>query len=366
MLDPSLARARQQKLLQRLADQNLDFLLISQPHHVMYLTAHHPAWRHQPALLLRADGRATLITANSPAKGIAADEVLSYPANLGATLRQDQAATVAEMLKAHLPHARRIGFDSADVAAVLMIAQGDRTYVCIDETLWQMRRAKDADELALMKRAIDATRAMHERAKQIIEPGIAELDVFAQLHAAAIMETGEPMTALLGNDFACGVGGGPARAGKTAAAGELYILDLGPSYRGYFADNSRVYAVDKKPTDAQIQAWEMIAGVFPIVEKLAKPGVRCRDIYAAVDSHFMDYNRGQKQGHHLGHGVGLQAHEFPHLNPNWDDVLIEGEIFTCEPGVYRPELRGGIRVENQYRVTATGVENLTPFPLGLV
>jgi Xaa-Pro aminopeptidase len=44
---------------------------------------------------------------------------------------------------------------------------------------------------------------------------------------------------------------------------------------------------------------------------------------------------------------------------------VEGEVFTVEPGLYGPELRGGLRIENQYLVTAKGVENLTPFPTGL-
>jgi Xaa-Pro aminopeptidase len=64
--------------------------------------------------------------------------------------------------------------------------------------------------------------------------------------------------------------------------------------------------------------------------------------------------------------VGLEPHEAPHLNPKWDDVLMEGEVFTAEPGLYAPELRAGMRIENQYLVTAAGVENLTPFPTTLV
>jgi Xaa-Pro dipeptidase len=169
------------------------------------------------------------------------------------------------------------------------------------------------------------------------------------------------LSAYLGNDYACGVPGGPPRRGRTAQAGELYILDLGPAYRGYFSDNCRVFSVDRKPIDEQIEAWELVTGAFPIVEKLARPGVRCRDIFAAVDDYYRSA-RGVPFPHHLGHGVGLQPHEFPHLNPKWDDVLLEGEVFTCEPGIYAQAVRGGIRIENQYLVTSTGVENLTPFP----
>ena len=363
MLDALLARKRQDRLLAHAASVGLDAIVITQPHHVYYLTAHLPAWRHLAGLILRPGGKSLLVTANSIAKDVAADEVISYRANPGGTLRQDQAQEIAKLLLDHLGGVSHIGFDTSETASLLH--GSGRTMVCIDETLWQMRRPKDADELKLMTKAIDATRAMYDRARQIIHPGVPEIDVFNALHAAAVESTGAPMTALLGNDFACGVGGGPARAGRKAEAGELYILDLGPTYRGYFADNARVISVDRKPTDAQLKAYEAIVGVFPIVESLAKPGVRCREIYDAVDAHF-HATLGKKQVHHLGHGVGLQAHEFPHLNPNWDDSLVEGEIFTCEPGVYAPDLHGGIRIENQYWVTKTGVTNLTPFPLAMI
>ena len=207
---------------------------------------------------------------------------------------------------------------------------------------------------------------MHERARQIVAPGVPELVVYSELHAAALKAAGEPLwPAHLGNDFRCGAGGGPPREGRTARAGELYIVDLGPACRGYFADNSRVYSVDRRPTDAQMKAWDAIAGVFPVVERAAKPGARCREIVAAADDHLLAAC-GRGLPHHLGHGVGLQPHEFPHLNPAWDDTLQEGEVFTCEPGLYGPELAAGLRIENQYLVTANGVENLTPFPMELI
>ncbi len=360
MLEPAHAKHRQRRLLDRLAASGQDAILITQPQHVYYLTGHRPAWRHLPAFILRDDGRSTLICANSPTANVAADTVISYPANLGATLRQDQASAIAGIISEQLIGSHSVGFDASETASMLDLhTAGCR---CIDDDLCQLRRAKDPDELQLMQRAIDATKAMYHRARQIIEPGITEIDVFNQLHAAAVESTCEPMTALLGNDFACGAGGGPPRAGRKAQDGELYILDLGPTYRGYFADNARVICVNRKPTDAQYKAWQAIVDVFPIIESLAKPGVRCRDLYAAIDEHFQS-QFGRKQFHHLGHGVGLQAHEFPHLNPHWDDTLIEGEIFTAEPGFYADELHAGLRIENQYVVTASGVRNLTPFAM---
>ena len=83
-----------------------------------------------------------------------------------------------------------------------------------------------------------------------------------------------------------------------------------------------------------------------------------------MDDH-LKHERGVGMTHHLGHGIGLQAHEFPHLNPKWDDVLEEGEVVTAEPGQYGPELAAGIRLENAYLVTKTGVERLIDFPMDL-
>ncbi|MGB7157506.1 MAG: Xaa-Pro peptidase family protein, partial [Tepidisphaeraceae bacterium] len=236
----------------------------------------------------------------------------------------------------------------------------------IDPDLWQMRRRKDADELELMKTAIRASEAMYARAGEIVEPGVAETHVFTQLHEAAVKSTGEPMSAPLGNDYACGAGGGPPRKGRQAKDDEIYVLDLGPSYRGYFADNCRAFAVNRKPTDAQMEAWVAITDCLKMVERIAKPGARCRDIHEAAAAFLLD-KTGNKLPHHLGHGVGLQPHEYPHLNPNphWDDILIEGEIFTAEPGLYSPAINGGIRIENDYLVTATGVTNLLNFPVEL-
>ncbi len=369
MLHPDFSRARQRRLLEIMSQRRLDAIVVGATRHVYYLSAHRPFWLHHAAFALRADGRSLLICANAPASNAAADEMETYEATWGGTQRQEQPALIAERLAA--PGSffglgrRRIGLDASPVTAELQLRLGPGVDVTgIEPDLWQLRRRKDADELSLMKTAITCTKSMYERARQIIEPGIPETRVFAELHAAAVEVAGEPLSDLLGNDYACAVPGGPPRGDRAARAGELYILDLGPAYRGYFSDNCRAIAVDRKPTEVQIRTCEAIAGVFPLIERHARPGVRCNDLYSEIDAHLRD-RLGRGLTHHLGHGVGLQPHEYPHLNPKWDDTLQPGEIFTVEPGVYGPELAGGIRLENQYLVTVEGVENLTPFPLEL-
>jgi Xaa-Pro aminopeptidase len=233
----------------------------------------------------------------------------------------------------------------------------------IEPDLWYLRRRKDADELALIRRAIDCTAAMYAAARAEIRPGITELELFSILQAAAVNAAGEPLTHPPGNDFQCNSPGGPPRL-RRAEAGELFVLDLGPAYRGYYADNCRTVCVGGNPNDAQREAWSAIVAALKHVEQTVRPGVRCQAVFHEVKSQ-LDAVRPGAFFHHLGHGIGLFPHEAPHLNPRWDDVFEEGDVFTAEPGLYGEDLRAGIRLEENYVVTATGVEKLTEFALEL-
>ena len=198
--------------------------------------------------------------------------------------------------------------------------------------------------------------------REIVAPGINELEVYSELHAAAVRELGEALT-YFGQDFQSNARGGLPRD-RNIEAGELYILDLGVGFRGYYSDNARTIAVGGEPSARQVLAWERVSEVFPLVESTVRPGVSCKQLFEEVQA-LLDRSQPWVFNHHLGHGVGLAPHEGPHLNPNWDDTFAEGEFFTAEPGLYHEELRAGIRLEENYVVTATGCEKVTDYPLGL-
>ena len=87
-----------------------------------------------------------------------------------------------------------VGIDSSPITANLALMT-DAKIESIDPILWQMRRVKGIDELALMQEAINAAAAMYDHARKIIEPGISEIDMFTQLQQVAVQTTREPMTA---------------------------------------------------------------------------------------------------------------------------------------------------------------------------
>lgn len=360
-------RGRQQRLLDVMRREKLDLTILVRPEHVQWLAGPYVPRLFSAAVALGAAGHCTVVI---PEEGVvdpvAADEVLKYDAQWLATLRNDQPHTVATaLLKAlranGLDKAKRVGVEFASCGPYLSSAiLGE--LVDVEQELFALRRRKDPDELACIRFAIDATEAMYVRAREVIRPGVNELEVFNQLQAAAVETLGEVPTAT-GNDYACGVPGGPARDRKIED-GELYILDLGPAYRGYYADNCRAFAVNGKPTALQQRAWQEVAAVFPLVEKTVRPSGRCRELFEEV-LRGMEAFQPDGFSHHLGHGIGLYPHEAPHLNPNWDDRFEVGDVFTVEPGLYSDELRGGIRLENNYLVTEDGVELLSDFSLSL-
>jgi Xaa-Pro dipeptidase len=364
LLDPARCRDRQARLLARLADRELDLVVVVSPEHVEYLTGHRWDHRFAPLAAVAADGRCLLVCPDKPAAEPAADDVRIYEAKWRSTLRNDQreaaAAVFADWLAGR--RLRRVGVEFSACPPHVVGRLAAAELIDVEPDLLAMRRRKDPDELVLLRRAIAACGAMYQAARGMIGPGVSELDVFSTLQGAAVASCGEMLTGT-GNDYASGVRGGPPRD-RRCEAGELYILDLGPAYRGYFADTSRAIAVDGRPTDEQLAAWERVCGALTLVEQLARPGARCREIYEAVRAWLADSPVGSWSSH-LGHGIGLFPHEAPHLNPSWDDQLEEGEVIAVEPALYDPALRSGLRLENDYLVTATGVELLSPFPLEL-
>jgi Xaa-Pro aminopeptidase len=363
-VDLAGCRVRQRRLIDQMLAQDVELAIVTRHEQVQWLTGARCSPLAEPAVALWPDGHCLLVFPNGPPERAAVDDVATYEGSWLATWRNDQRRASAQVLMKAIddrPWPGRIGVEfSCCGHHIAESLAGD--VVDIEPWLYRLRRRKEPDELALIGKAIAGTAAMYARAREVIRPGVTELEVYSQLQAAVTAEFGEPPTAC-GNDFQCGSPGGPPRD-RAAATGELYILDLGPAFRGYFADNCRTIAVDGRPTDAQAAAWQRLMEVFPLVERTVKPGVRCRELYQEVKSLLDRYLPGGFT-HHLGHGIGLNPHEAPHVNPHWDDAFEPGDVFTIEPGLYAPALAAGLRLENNYCVTEEGVELLSVIPMEL-
>jgi Xaa-Pro dipeptidase len=365
-LDLALCCERQQRLLGVLETARVERAILTKAEHVQYFTGFRPHHLMTAAMCVDANG-CLLVAPNEEPLRHAATRVTTFQAQWLCTLRQDQEIAAAGTLKDALGGAMtsRLAIEGSANGTVFCQAMGVTdllAVVDIEPEILKLRRNKDPDEVAMIRHAIGGTEAMYARAREIIGPGITELQVFNELQVAAVDAIGEPLTGT-GNDYQSNSPGGPPR-NRAAKDGELFVLDLGPAYRGYYADNCRTFAVNGEPTDEQLKARELIVSVLNHVVTTVKPGISCAALFAEAKA-MLDEYEPDSFCHHLGHGIGLFPHETPHLNSSWDDTFQEGDVFTAEPGLYTETLRAGIRIEENYLVTTNGVEQLTRFPTEL-
>ena len=351
-------RTRQQRLLAVLEARKLGGAIISRREHVYYFTGFLPNRFHAAAVLIEAEGPVTLVGAGDMEE-VAADRIVPYEAAYRATMHSRQWEAVAEHLAPCVPPRDRLG---ADLGGGIACIAGPGGEADLTGEIYRLRKFKLPDEVDAIRAAIGLTEVMYASALEILAPGADEVEVFAHLRAAVTQAAGEDLEHL-GNDFRANDLGGPPRP-RRMAAGELYILDAGPSLHGYFADNCRTFAVDRSPTAAQIKAWEHLDRLFPQLEAAIAPGVKCRELFRLADE-YLAHEGGSGLIHHLGHGMGLAPHETPELNPDYDAVFEVGDVFTLEPGLYAGELKAGIRLEENYHLTEDGLEQLTAFPRSL-
>jgi Xaa-Pro aminopeptidase len=347
---------RQARLRERLEALRLDAALFLDRGYVHYFTG---CWVRPPfaaALLVKRDGPTALATPFPPERQPACDDLLAYESNRLATLVPDQEAAALRGIASRLAGVSRLGIDA--VVPRRFVFAG--TCVELQDAMRDLRRGKDPDEVEMIRHAIRATEAAYRHAFDTLAEGVTETDLYAGMLGAAAKALGEPIGDF-GNDFQIGSGGGLPRP-RPAQRGEIAVLDLSVMVRSYRSDLCRSFVVGRRPTDQQLEAHRRVLAALAHVEAAARPGASCRHIDAEVRT-LLANDRGWSFPHHLGHGLGLDAHEAPRLNPNWDEHFAVGDVFTVEPGLYHPELRGGLRIEHNFWLGETGLVRLDGFPV---
>jgi Xaa-Pro aminopeptidase len=155
-----------------------------------------------------------------------------------------------------------------------------------------------------------------------------------------------------------------APADVPIAAGTLVTLDLGAKLDGYCSDCTRTWATGELPDDLAA-AYELVLRAQRAALAAVRPGVQGRDVDAVARDIIAAAGHGEHFGHGLGHGVGLDVHEPPRLARSAESELASGNVVTVEPGVYLPR-RGGVRIEDLVVVTESGHEVLSGTPKDLI
>ncbi len=143
--------------------------------------------------------------------------------------------------------------------------------------------------------------------------------------------------------------------------GTILLIDGGCRVEGYESDISRTFVLGK-PTDKMKQVFETVLRAQSAALAQAKPGVAAGSVDAAARKVIVDagYGPGYKYfTHRVGHGLGMDGHEWPYLVKDNPLPLQTDMVFSDEPGVYIPG-EFGVRLEDDMHITASGAELLTP------
>ena len=224
----------------------------------------------------------------------------------------------------------------------------------------RLRRRKDPAEQAAIAEAARLTDEVYEfvLAEGLI--GRTEREV-ARAAAARIRELGaEPsFTAIVG----AGENGALPHSEPSEREirdGDLVVWDMGALLDGYCSDCTRTFAAGD-PGDDEREVYELVRAAQATGLEAVGPGVGGRDADEAARKVIADGGQGDHFGHGLGHGVGLEVHEAPRMGPRSDDVLVEGDVVSVEPGVYLAG-RFGVRIEDLVVITPDGHRNLSSLP----
>jgi Xaa-Pro aminopeptidase len=351
---------RQKKFQSTLRTEQLDGFVVTHAANLRYLCG----YTGSNGLLLFLNGRKTFFTdgrytiqAREEVKG--ARLVISKGA-----LIKDAAAMLSKLGSA------AIGFE-ADLTTVAAAEQlVELTPKRIRWTpgaglIMRQRIVKDAEELKLIRAAVQLGAKVYLEALESLRPGVAEVEIAAKLEYAARSAGADAMS--FDTIVAAGKRGAlpHGRASRASIPRRGFVvIDSGVILRDYCSDMTRtvhvgrVGRVERGWYQAVLDA--QLAGISAV-----RPGVTAGEVDEAARSVLRKAKLDQYFTHSTGHGVGLEIHEPPRLGKAQPELLQPGMVITIEPGIYVPG-KGGIRIEDMVVVTPSGAEVLTPVTKQLI
>lgn len=358
---------RQERARQLMRDNNLDAILMIGGTSLVYFT--NVRWWNSERLfaaVLPAKGDAFYVC---PAfeEDRAREQIANGPGGNNADVRtwqedEDPYRLVAAGLKDRGISSGRIGieerttfvFSDGIAKAAPQIKVASATPVTAG-----CRMIKTQHELDLMRLANQVTLEAYEAVYKSLQPGMSQYD-FARLVEASYSKLGFRGEASVNTGEASALPHGSAKP-QIIREGTIVLIDDGCSVEGYQSDISRTFVLGK-PTDKMRKVFDIVHRAQSAALKQAKPGVEAQSVDAAARKVITDAGFGPDYKHfthRVGHGIGMDGHEWPYLVRGNTLALRPGMSFSDEPGVY---IRGefGVRLEDDMYITENGAELFTP------
>lgn len=338
-----------------MADHDAGAAYITRPVSIAYLTGFH-AEPHERlmALVVRHENATLIVPALEQQK---AEGQVSTAVVVGWRDGEDAYAPVHDALRNDV----KVGVEkehlSVLAAETLAARAGVKEMLDVGPEIRRLRRTKSETEVEALQRAAAITDSAYEEVLTRLRAGLSELEVATML-ASVIGELGGTLS------FESLVQSGPNSAlphlrptSRKLSAGDFVLLDFGAAFDGYKADTTRM-AVMGEPSARHAEIHQVVLDAHDAAIAAVVAGVTTGAIDASARGVIDSAGYGERFIHRTGHGLGLEAHEDPSLDPGSTMVLEAGMVITIEPGVYIPGW-GGVRIEDDVLVEEGGCRVLT-------
>jgi Xaa-Pro aminopeptidase len=236
----------------------------------------------------------------------------------------------------------------------------DVEWTASPSVLTPLRMVKTPGEVEKIREACRLAESCLSHIQRMIQPGVTEYDILLDLEFFLKRNGAIP-------SFDPIVASGPNSAKPHATpserkleSGEFLTIDMGAKLDGYCSDITRTFVVGQA-SDRHKEVYNQVLKAEVESINAIKPGKTCGEIDAFSREILDEIGLAKYFGHGLGHGLGIEVHDYGRLGRGSKDVIEPGQVWTVEPGVYI-EGFGGVRVEDDVVVTEDGVEVLTTFP----
>jgi Xaa-Pro aminopeptidase len=250
----------------------------------------------------------------------------------------------------------RLGFEAAGISYKTfreLEEEVDGELRAVEDAVEALRWTKDPEEIQLIDRAQQITDDAFDRLVGKLAEGVTEKEAAFELELA-MRELGAER---VGFDTIVAFGENAAEphhhpTDRPLARGDVVKLDFGCVVGGYHSDMTRTVGFGEPPGQLR-EIYDLVRSAQQAGIEAVRAGVRGGEADDAARRLIQGAGYGDRFGHSLGHGVGLEIHEGPTLRAGSDDELPEGTVVTVEPGIYLPGV-GGVRIEDMVEVTEGG------------
>ncbi len=261
------------------------------------------------------------------------------------------------LLRKHV--AGPIGFEARNLSVdAFKTLSPDLNLQPADGMVESLRRIKEPAEIGRLERSCTLNHKLMEWLPAILTPGRSEAEIAWEIEQFFRNNGAEELS------FSCIVAVGANAALPHAEPGPerikencCVLVDVGCRMGCYCSDQTRTFWVGDTPDPLFTEDLALVREAQAKAIAAIRPGVPMAEVYQAARAHFEAHGVAELFTHGLGHGIGLQTHESPSVNPSNTNVLQEGMVITVEPGLYRPG-KSGVRWEYMVLVTANGARVL--------